>query len=327
MSGLTGNYGNTSGDASKLDTTGLMGGLDGLRQSIDALNKNISPTGADGQGAEGEDITSFDTTFIETMNAAVRDTTRDLLDFRQKLGALITDDDGSGDGSAGAGTDLLASLLGGGESEASEDGEEALTPDEKMAKTQELAETEVAIEEDKATKKKVAKKKETTDDKMKHDKGLTMATAAANKLGILEKETAIASTIINTAQAIGEANPNIPMMVMAAATGAAQLGVIKGQFHGGIDEVPDSGTYLLEKGERVVDKRLNADLKGYLGGQGGGSVSNKAGDNVSIANTVTMQFSEGTTEDQVTQAREQFKDMLTDLYDEHAIRSPFDGQY
>lgn len=42
--------------------------------------------------------------------------------------------------------------------------------------------------------------------------------------------------------------------------------------HAGIDSVPKEGTWLLDKGERVVDRRTNADLKEYLAGrsQGGG---------------------------------------------------------
>lgn len=39
---------------------------------------------------------------------------------------------------------------------------------------------------------------------------------------------------------------------------------ISGQFHSGIASVPATGTYLLERNERVVDKRLNKDLTGYL---------------------------------------------------------------
>lgn len=39
---------------------------------------------------------------------------------------------------------------------------------------------------------------------------------------------------------------------------------VMGQFHDGINSVPDTGTYLLERGERVVDSRLNTDLSGFL---------------------------------------------------------------
>lgn len=57
---------------------------------------------------------------------------------------------------------------------------------------------------------------------------------------------------------------------LAAAAGAAALG---GQFHDGIDSVPSTGSYLLESGERVIDKRTNRDLKDALksGGMNGGS--------------------------------------------------------
>jgi len=34
--------------------------------------------------------------------------------------------------------------------------------------------------------------------------------------------------------------------------------------HDGIDSIPREGTWLLDKGERVVDRRTNADLKEYL---------------------------------------------------------------
>jgi hypothetical protein len=44
--------------------------------------------------------------------------------------------------------------------------------------------------------------------------------------------------------------------------------------HDGIDNIPKEGTWLLDKGERVVDSRTNADLKNYLanGGGSGGDV-------------------------------------------------------
>lgn len=48
-----------------------------------------------------------------------------------------------------------------------------------------------------------------------------------------------------------------------------------GMAHDGIDNIPKEGTWLLDKGERVVDSRTNADLKNYLangGGSGGGDV-------------------------------------------------------
>src|SRR5690606_39784629 len=64
------------------------------------------------------------------------------------------------------------------------------------------------------------------------------------------------------------------------AMGYANVGLIAGQTiagmaHDGIDNIPKEGTWLLDKGERVVDSRTNSDLKNYLangGGSGGGDV-------------------------------------------------------
>lgn len=53
----------------------------------------------------------------------------------------------------------------------------------------------------------------------------------------------------------------------------ATIKSVKGQFHSGIDSVPSTGTYLLEQGERVVDKRLNQDLKNYMSGEQGGGIT------------------------------------------------------
>ncbi|WP_313390351.1 phage tail tape measure protein [Acinetobacter sp.] len=51
--------------------------------------------------------------------------------------------------------------------------------------------------------------------------------------------------------------------------GMANVGLIAGQTiagmaHDGIDNIPKEGTWLLDKGERVVDSRTNGDLKQYL---------------------------------------------------------------
>ena len=39
---------------------------------------------------------------------------------------------------------------------------------------------------------------------------------------------------------------------------------LSGMAHDGIDNIPKEGTWLLDKGERVVDSRTNSDLKNYL---------------------------------------------------------------
>ncbi|MGC2870939.1 tape measure protein [Pasteurella multocida subsp. multocida] len=42
---------------------------------------------------------------------------------------------------------------------------------------------------------------------------------------------------------------------------------LSGQAHSGIDNIPREGTWLLDKGERVVDSRTNQDLKKFLANQ------------------------------------------------------------
>ncbi|HDR1800060.1 TPA: hypothetical protein QB572_001680 [Pasteurella multocida] len=42
---------------------------------------------------------------------------------------------------------------------------------------------------------------------------------------------------------------------------------LSGQAHSGIDNIPREGTWLLDKGERVVDSRTNQDLKKFLTSQ------------------------------------------------------------
>lgn len=60
-----------------------------------------------------------------------------------------------------------------------------------------------------------------------------------------------------------------PMAAAAVvAAGMANVQQIRstpiGQFHQGIDHVPRTGDYTLLEGERVLDKRLNADLKAFM---------------------------------------------------------------
>lgn len=57
--------------------------------------------------------------------------------------------------------------------------------------------------------------------------------------------------------------------LMPAVTTISSIG-IDGMAHDGIDNIPKEGTWLLDKGERVVDSRTNADLKGMIA-EGGAS--------------------------------------------------------
>lgn len=57
--------------------------------------------------------------------------------------------------------------------------------------------------------------------------------------------------------------------LMPAVTTISSIG-IDGMAHDGIDNIPKEGTWLLDKGERVVDSRTNADLKNMIA-EGGAS--------------------------------------------------------
>ena len=68
----------------------------------------------------------------------------------------------------------------------------------------------------------------------------------------------------------------IPASAGISATFALTEGLaLAGMAHDGIDNVPREGTWLLDRGERVVDSRTNADLKNYLNSnrQSGGGIS------------------------------------------------------
>lgn len=97
------------------------------------------------------------------------------------------------------------------------------------------------------------------------------------KLFAISKAASIAKAVMNTYQSATLALANIPPpfgQIAAGiniAAGLANVAQIRAQqmpqFHDGIDFVPRTGSYLIEKGERVVDSRLNADLRSYLSNQ------------------------------------------------------------
>lgn len=102
--------------------------------------------------------------------------------------------------------------------------------------------------------------------------------AAYKVMFAAEKAVAIARSMlaIQTGIALAAANPwpaNLAAMAMVAANTASIIGNISsiglaGQAHDGIDSIPREGTWLLDKGERVVDRRTNADLKDFLAAGG-----------------------------------------------------------
>ncbi|OQS41817.1 tape measure protein [Chromobacterium haemolyticum] len=89
------------------------------------------------------------------------------------------------------------------------------------------------------------------------------------------KAFAIADSIIKIQQAVAAAAASGPfpanlgaMATVVSATAGLVSSItstnLTGMAHDGIDSVPREGTWLLQKGERVIDNRTNADLKTYL---------------------------------------------------------------
>lgn len=100
---------------------------------------------------------------------------------------------------------------------------------------------------------------------------------AAQAMFAVSKGVAIANGMMNAHESATTAMAKYPGPLgyaLAASSYARVLTEVMqmksmslGQFHDGIDNVPNTGTYLLQEGERVVDNRLNQDLKDFLGKQ------------------------------------------------------------
>ncbi|MCO6554064.1 MAG: tape measure protein [Gilliamella sp.] len=111
------------------------------------------------------------------------------------------------------------------------------------------------------------------------------SSAAYKVMFLASKASAIAQAIISTEVAAAKALELGPIMGVPAASlirglGYASVGMIaaqtiSGMAHSGIDNIPKEGTWLLDKGERVVDARTNADLKDFI-------KSNKSGSNITV---------------------------------------------
>lgn len=108
------------------------------------------------------------------------------------------------------------------------------------------------------------------------------SSAAYKAMFLAQQAIAIGQAIINTelgatkALAEGGMIMGVPAATMVRAMGYASVGLIaaqtiQGMAHDGIDSIPKEGTWLLDKGERVVDSRTNADLKGMIANQKNGS--------------------------------------------------------
>lgn len=132
-----------------------------------------------------------------------------------------------------------------------------------------------------------------------------------------EKAYHIASVLMNSTDAIAKAwasapfPANLPAVATTAVeTGALQAAIsgvgLSGQAHAGMDNIPREGTWLLDRGERVVDQRTNGDLKQYLQREKGGAT--KRGGDVVFAPNITVQAQQGVSDkDAQAQGRELYR--------------------
>lgn len=122
------------------------------------------------------------------------------------------------------------------------------------------------------------------------------------------KGFAIADAIVSIQQGVAKALAlPFPANLAAGASVAAQAaGIIStiegtqlnlsGQAHDGIDNVPNTGTWNLERGERVIDRRTNVDLKQYLQRENGGTQQRGTAPVVNFSATINVEGKPGMSE-------------------------------
>lgn len=154
---------------------------------------------------------------------------------------------------------------------------------------------------------------------------LAAGSKGSKKMLMLQKAMALKSIVMSTAEGIANAlklpfPASLAAGAKVAVAGAVQLQRVKGQFHDGIDSVPNTGTYLLEQGERVVDKRLNKDMSTFLANQNqGGNTTN----NNPVLNFNVQGGNAEEVEQMLMNHRGKFEGMVRDIYNESAQNSPF----
>jgi hypothetical protein len=103
------------------------------------------------------------------------------------------------------------------------------------------------------------------------DSVLTAGAKKSKKIAAVQKAIMIREALTAGKLAIMKAwssapfPANLPGVALTTLqTGLVIRDIMKGQAHDGHDSLPSTGTYMLEKGERVVSARVNKDLTDYL---------------------------------------------------------------
>ncbi len=154
----------------------------------------------------------------------------------------------------------------------------------------------------------------------------------SKKMSKIRKIIARAEVIRSGAEAIMTAVKsapwplNLPAIAFAAAIGKKQESAVS-QAHDGIDKIPNTGTYMLEKGERVIGRRLNQDLTSFLGGINGealpGSVDRSVTRSSTFNPTINLSIGGGVSDDAVLANRGAIETMIRQIYADYAQQTPF----
>jgi len=115
----------------------------------------------------------------------------------------------------------------------------------------------------------------------------------------------------------------VPASAGIATTFALTEGLaLAGMAHDGIDEIPSEGTWLLDKGERVVDNRTNQDLKQYLNNsQSGGSAPI-----IYLTNKITIEGNGNSNADIESAINLSTEKMRADLYEDFSTNGALTQQ-
>ncbi len=119
---------------------------------------------------------------------------------------------------------------------------------------------------------------------------------------------------------------NLPAIAFATIMGKKQEAVVN-QAHAGLDRVPATATYLLEKGERVIGRRLNQDLSSFLTASNdavaGGTIDRSVRRSSTFNPTINLSIGGGATDDAVLANRGAVETMIREIYADYALQSPF----
>jgi tape measure domain-containing protein len=143
------------------------------------------------------------------------------------------------------------------------------------------------------------------------DSVLQAGARSSKKIAALNTALALKEAIVMQGKALMNAwssapfPANLPMVAITAAqTGLVLRDIMKGQAHDGMDSLPSTGTYMLERGERVVSSRANRDLTTFLADR-----NNRP----STGAPLTLQINGVADPDLVFGALEQRRNELTDM--------------